>query len=354
MAKRRIVVPGIMFAAIAAGIAGYAAWQSTSRPMALAEVQRATISPEAAAYINAQRLTIVPDFVVPMLATRQAIIDGRRTFAEAERPFEDAIIQRYQLRLEEVEIAGIPVTIITPPNITPGLEDAIVLNIHGGAFVVGSPRDRMALLMAHDLGMKVYSIRYSLAPEAPHPVANEQIARVYRELVQSTPPRRIVALGSSSGGTHVLAMINRAKQEGLPMIAGVGLFTPATDISGAGDSIVSNDGRDGLIRNFSANVIQNYYAPGKNLRDPDVSPIYADYGADFPPTAISTATRDLNLSSAVRLHDKLDQAGVPTKLLVAEGMWHGFNWQADVPEAIRARTAVARFLHDALRSQPST
>lgn len=333
-------------------LAGFAAWKSMTRPMPFTADQRATISPEAAARIDKERLTIVPDFIVPLLVKREAVIEGRRSFAESERPHEQEIITRYGLKLEKIKIAGMPVTVITPPSIAPELQDVIALNIHGGAFVLGTSHDRMALLMAHDLGMKVYSVEYSLAPEAPHPVANEECLYVYSELVRSHDPRRIVVIGSSSGGAQVLAMLNRARAQGMPMAAGVGLFTPSADISGAGDSVVANNGRDVLLRNFAANIIQNFYAPGKDLRHPDVSPIYADYGPDFPPTIISTATRDLNLSSGVRLHDKLDQAGVPTKLLVAEGLWHGFNWEIDLPEAIRVRAAVARFLQDTLRSPP--
>lgn len=42
----------------------------------------------------------------------------------------------------------------------------------------------------------------------------------------------------------MLATINRASGEGLPMVAALGLYTPASDISGDGDSGVVNSERD--------------------------------------------------------------------------------------------------------------
>lgn len=40
----------------------------------------------------------------------------------------------------------------------------------------------------------------------------------------------------------------------------------------------------------------------------------------------------------------LREAGADVELFVSEGMWHGFNWEPTLPEAIRARSAVYHFL----------
>jgi hypothetical protein len=37
-------------------------------------------------------------------------------------------------------------------------------------------------------------------------------------------------------------------------------------------------------------------------------------------------------------------AGVDTQLFVSEGMWHGYNWEIDLPEAVRVRAAAIGFL----------
>jgi len=48
------------------------------------------------------------------------------------------------------------------------------------------------------------------------------------------------------------------------------------------------------------------------------------------------------------VHDKLVRANAYASLHVAEGMWHGFTYQPDLPEAIHARGLVNRFIFDTL------
>jgi acetyl esterase/lipase len=50
------------------------------------------------------------------------------------------------------------------------------------------------------------------------------------------------------------------------------------------------------------------------------------------------------LSSGIRLYWKLRDHDLPTELLVSEGMWHGFHWEPEIPEAVRARAAVRQFV----------
>ncbi len=87
------------------------------------------------------------------------------------------------------------------------------------------------------------------------------------------------------------------------------------------------------------------YGKGQDLKDPSVSPIYADFNKGFPPSYISTGTRDLFLSNAVRVQRKLLDAGVVNQLVVYEGMWHVFQELPDptIPEARVAWRDMAAF-----------
>jgi monoterpene epsilon-lactone hydrolase len=54
----------------------------------------------------------------------------------------------------------------------------------------------------------------------------------------------------------------------------------------------------------------------------------------FPPTILTTGTRDLFLSNTVRMHRKLREAGVVADLLVFEGLSHAqYLFDADAPES---------------------
>ncbi len=60
------------------------------------------------------------------------------------------------------------------------------------------------------------------------------------------------------------------------------------------------------------------YANGHDLKDPLLSPVYGDFRG-FPPTILTTGTRDLFLSNTVRVHPKLREVGVEAMLNVFEG-----------------------------------
>ncbi|MGH6911738.1 MAG: alpha/beta hydrolase, partial [Phenylobacterium sp.] len=85
------------------------------------------------------------------------------------------------------------------------------------------------------------------------------------------------------------------------------------------------------------------YANGRDLKDPHISPIYGDF-AGFPPTILTSGTRDLFLSNTVRTHRKLRRAGVEADLNVYEGQWHAqYGFDMTAPEIREAFTDIARF-----------
>lgn len=312
-----------------------------THPLPLTQRQQATISPEAAAFIQRSSYTTVPDM---MPITPGQIIKGRADFNHSEAVHEEALIKLFGLSTEMASVAGVPVMIIHPRQTRPGLEHAIALNIHGGGFMIGSARDRSALLVAGTLGITVYSIEYAMAPEARYPLAIEQALAVYQSLSKQFNSEKIIGVSSSSGGEIMLAMLLRAQRQGLTMPAAQVLFTPAADISGNGDSADANNGRDVVALGPTLRTIRQFYLGGADPHDPAVSPVYDHYPANFPPSILVSGTRDLLLSNSVRLFWKLKAAQVPAELLVAEGGWHGFHWEYETPESRDAMQAVDQFL----------
>jgi acetyl esterase/lipase len=81
---------------------------------------------------------------------------------------------------------------------------------------------------------------------------------------------------------------------------------------------------------------------GHDLKEPYLSPVYGDYHG-FPPTILTTGTRDLFLSNTVRVHRKMRRAGVAADLNVYEGMSHAQYAGPDMPEAREVFAEIARF-----------
>ncbi|MPZ06839.1 MAG: alpha/beta hydrolase fold domain-containing protein [Nitrososphaeraceae archaeon] len=67
------------------------------------------------------------------------------------------------------------------------------------------------------------------------------------------------------------------------------------------------------------------YANPSDQKNPYVSPVYGNFSKGFPPTLIQGGTKEMLLSDFVRLYQGLDQAGIPVKLDIYEGMPHVFQ-----------------------------
>src|SRR4029077_13691103 len=188
-----------------------------------------------------------------------------------------------------------------------------------------------AILMAGFGKFKVISIDYRMPPDFPYPAAMDDAMAVWKEVVKTGDPKKMAIFGTSTGGGMTLAMVLRAKTEGLPLPAATapgtpkGLPLPAatapgtpwSDMTKTGDTFFTNEKVDNsLVSNDGwLGEAAKLYANGHDLRDPQLSPIYGDFSG-FPPTILTSGTRDLFLSNTVRVHRKLRQAGVVTDLHV--------------------------------------
>src|SRR5215470_7088339 len=172
-------------------------------------------------------------------------------------------------------------------------------------------------------GFKVVSIDYRMPPDHPYPAAMDDAIAVWKEAVKMADPRNMAIFGTSTGGGMTLAMILRAKKEGLPLPAAIAPGTPWSDLTETGDSYKTNEWLDNVLVSYSGWLghAAKLYANGHDLKDPQLSPIYGDFSG-FPPAILTSGTRDLFLSNTVRVHRKLRQAGVVSDLHVFEGQSH--------------------------------
>ena len=94
------------------------------------------------------------------------------------------------------------------------------------------------------------------------------------------------------------------------------------------------------------NAPRKGYFAGADLKDPLVSPVlFPETLAKFPPTLIISGSRDMLLSDALYLHEKLILAGNKSDLQVWEGARHAFFYDPSVPEAADAFGLIAKFFH---------
>jgi acetyl esterase/lipase len=181
-----------------------------------------------------------------------------------------------------------------------------------------------------------------MPPEHPYPTPLDDCVAAYRALLDEHRAADLVVEGASAGGNLAAATVLRARDEGHPRPAGVVLVSPEADLTEAGDSFRTNLGVDTILTGslMEANLL---YAGGYDLRDPYLSPVYADFAAGFPPTILTTGTRDLFLSNTVRMHRALRAAGVEAELHVWEAAGHAMFLGGTPEDAERVRE-VRRFV----------
>ena len=244
-------------------------------------------------------------------------------------------------------VAGVKVFTVTPSEISPANRNRLLFHVHGGGYVLGPGEAGLpeAILMAGHGHIKVISVDYRMPPDFPYPAAMDDAMAVYKEVLKTTDARHIGIFGTSTGGGMTLAMVLRAKAEGLPIPAAIAPGTPWSDMTKTGDSYFTNDMIDNVLVSNEGWLgdAAKVYANGHDLKDPMLSPIYGDLHG-FPPTILTTGTRDLFLSNTARVHRKLREAGVESDLLVFEGMSHAqYLFASDAPESKEHFAEVSAF-----------
>ena len=318
-----ITVPAAAFA-LEAGI--------REAPAKLLAVPTAGVSPQEQAVIGAP----LPPFwnTHPKDAAEwKALIKTRADAIIATLP---ALREKFGVKSEQVTIAGVNCYILTPANIPEQNRNRVLVHVHGGGYVFAPAESatREAILMAGFGKFKVISIDYRMPPDFPYPAAMDDAMAVWKEVVKSNDPKKMAIFGTSTGGGMTLAMVLRAKKEGLALPAATAPGTPWSDMTKTGDTFFTNEMIDNILVSNDGWLgdAAKLYANGHDLKDPQLSPIYGDVSG-FPPTILTSGTRDLFLSNTVRMHRKLRQAGAVADLHVFEGQSHAqYAGDPDAPE----------------------
>lgn len=239
-------------------------------------------------------------------------------------------------------IAGVTTYVVTPAGVSES-DPRVFLEFHGGGFSLGGGEScrLMAIGMALRTGARVISVDYRMPPDHPFPAALDDAMAVYRGLLESYAPENIVVGGISAGGGLTAALALRARDEGVPLPAGLVLMTPGVDLTGSGDTFHTLLGIDPVLPTPVSEMFQ-LYAGDTPLDHPYVSPVLGQFDAGFPPTFLQSGTRDLLLSNTVRMHRALRKAGVAAELHVFEAMPHGGF--GGTPEDLEVTMELRRFL----------
>lgn len=226
--------------------------------------------------------------------------------------------------------------------------DAVVLHLHGGAFVFGSAASyrRRAMRLSYRLNAEVFVPEYRLAPEHPYPAALDDVLTTYRFIRDVLRPASpILVTGDSAGGGLGLSLLVRLRELGEPMPAGAILLSPWTDLSTSGASVETNHGRDVWLSRAHLERWSSYYVASNDRRDPMLSPVFADVEG-LPPLLLLAGEDEVLRDDAVRVAERAKRAGTDARLVVGARMQHDWPltlpWLEESREAWEAMRAFAR------------
>ncbi len=205
---------------------------------------------------------------------------------------------------EPVDASGVPAEWALPSDAD---ASRVLLYLHGGGYTIGSIGSHRRLVghLAKAAGVRGLSVGYRLAPEHPFPAALDDAVTAYSWLLErGHEPHHIGIGGDSAGGGLALATALALAERGLPAPAGLVLLSPWTDLAGTGDSITTNRDKDLILRGMDTEEPAGVgYTTKDNLKNPLVSPLYADYRG-FAPFIVHVGGDELLLDDSTRLAER--------------------------------------------------
>ncbi|HEY1740931.1 MAG TPA: alpha/beta hydrolase [Acidimicrobiia bacterium] len=288
-----------------------------------------------------------------------AIVDYLRTSLELDAPDRSPEELRASMNTEnsvlappagvtidERMIGGVP-GLWHRPDGAAHADDTVVLYLHGGGYVIGSPDTHRNLTarLALALGAAVFSADYRLAPEHPHPAASDDAVAAYKGLLDAGfTADRIAIAGDSAGGGLTIATLMLLRDCGVPLPAAAVPISPWTDLSLSGDTMRTLAHVDPMVSEAGLRRMADWFLAGTDARDPIASPLFAD-PQGLPPLFVIVGECETLLDDSRVFADRALQAGVDCRLEVYPEMIHVFPAFAGItPEGDAGVEAMAEFL----------
>jgi epsilon-lactone hydrolase len=252
-------------------------------------------------------------------------------------------------RISSLRLDGVRAEWVHGPGVAggrPGTRDRVILYLHGGGWLFGSVGSyrRVISKISRATRLPVLALDYRLAPAVSFAEVIGDCVAGYRWLLdQGVAPNRIVVMGDSAGGHLTLATALRARDEGLPMPAGLVGISGVYDMSTEAKYQHANHAADrtGALR--ALDWMLRVVLAGADPADPTVSPLRADL-AGLPTTLLVVSSTEVIYYDSELMAEALTKAGVACRLSVWPNQLHVFQNFPLIPEAGRSIAEIARFV----------
>jgi len=304
-----------------------------------------------------------PEFEQVVKAVRELtlrITIGRRHHnLEAAREAFDSISagRKFNCEFQPTDAGGVPAEWV----IADGADSSRrVLYIHGGGFVVGSPKSHRTITskFAEITGCAVLAIDYRLMPEYLYRDCIEDCRTAYRWILENGPEgpgeiRQLFIGGDSAGGNLSLSLAAWIRDNRLRAPEAVVALSPLTDVTFSGASMTANLESDIMLKPFLKPLTKLppfvkswyvYWTYKVRPCSPVVSPLLGDL-SNLPPTLVQASEAEMLLDDARRYVCKAHASGSAVKLQTWSDMLHIFQiFNPVLPQAVEAWVEIDKFL----------
>lgn len=206
---------------------------------------------------------------------------------------------------------------------------AVIVDFHGGGFVVGHPsqKDWYNSELAARLNAVVLSLGYRLGPEHRFPTAHQDAVEGYEWVLNrldgwNLDPTRVV-VGGDSAGANLATGVSLAFAGDARSPSAQVLLYPPTDLAGDYPSGTEN-AEAPFLRAVDSDAYLSHYCTREELEDPRMSPLRSVSLAHSAPAIIVCAEHDPFRDQGPAYAATLRAQGVPARATVYPGTAHGF------------------------------
>jgi acetyl esterase/lipase len=206
--------------------------------------------------------------------------------------------------------------------------------MHGGGYIIGTPEQDDASLfpLVQEIGLKIVSVDYRLAPEHPFPAPLEDCYSALLWMASRAEAldidRKRIALGGNSAGAGLAAALAHLAQERgeIRPVFQLLVYPMLDDRTAARTDI---DPRGHLVWNNASNrfgweAYLNQPCGAETVPQGSV-PARRENLRGLPPAWIGVGENDLFLDESVAYARRLNESGVRCELMTMPGAFHGFD-----------------------------
>ena len=214
------------------------------------------------------------------------------------------LLDQFGVTYEEIVVNGVTAYLLAPAVIAPENRNRLLVHLHGGCYMMGGGKGAMSegIMLAGYGQFKVLTVDYRTPPEHRYPAALDDAVAVWRGALEMADPERMAIFRSISWRRFDALDRSCGSSRRDSRCRPRSLRAPRwPNLTKTSDSFYTNRTVDNTLIGLEGfcQGMAEVYAGGHDLSDPLLSPVNGDM-TGFPPTLLTTGTRDLLLSDTAR------------------------------------------------------